>query len=453
MAAILPAADGAWAIGPGWLLQPDGQIARPDLPREAIVTGVLMDTGGHLWLHSTNSDFGGELQWVDDRGTYDLDDDQWRSMGRLDMLDAWERAPNGDVWVAQYQRTYHSFTSNPPQRWHAGQWNTYSGLIWMPPTKFDIFVQDGRHAWFAGPQAYTSYSLSTVDDGGTPDDTNDDVWTNYVTPTTAQCVAVDARGRPWYTDGQSVYRYDGAAWQVVEQGAHCDLVPAADGTMFAASDGRVLVVWPNDRRSWMPLHDLLKGHLDLVRSATSHNNLWAIAPDGGVWTASFYAYSHIIDRYDETGRTMVEMPFRQEQIDGPIEVDRYGHVWMVADGVLWRLSPRPEFSLDAVSQLWLLQPGNSSSQRLTLATVEGFNLPVTLSVTGLSAGVTAEVVPNPAPAGEVVMLTLSAGAAAPLGRTEATLLATSPTTSHTLLMTVAVLPQVHTRYLPLTPSD
>jgi hypothetical protein len=125
---------------------------------------------------------------------------------------------------------------------------------------------------------------------------------------------------------------------------------------------------------------------------------------------------------------------------------------MVVDGVLWRLSPRPDFSLDGVSQLWLLEPGGNSSQSLVLPTVEGFNLPVTLSLSGLPPGVTAQMAPNPARAGEVVTLTLSADAAAPLGRGEATLLASSPTTSHTLPVTVVVVPQVHVRYLPLIPG-
>lgn len=460
VAAILPTAEGTSAIGPGWLLPPDGQIARLDLPREALVSGVLMDASGHLWLHSTNSALGGGLQWVDDRGTYTLDDDQWQSVDRLDVLNAWDRAPNGDVWVGEFRRFYHSFRSEPPRRWHEGQWITYPGLGWTDnwarQDKFDIFAWDDRQAWFAGPQgelsSYSPYSIMSLDDGGTPEEASDDIWGEYATPTTAHCVAVDARGRPWYGDGQSVYRFDGTAWQLIEQDVRCDMVPAADGTMFVAGGGRVLVVWPDDSRSWMALDDLISDHLDLVRTATWRNSMWTIAAGGGVWTKHLHTASTTIDRYDENGWTAYEMPFRWEQIQGPIEVDGYGHVWMVVDGVLWRLSPRPDFSLDGVSQLWLLEPGGSSSQSLALPTVEGFNLPVTLSLSGLPPNVAAQITPNPAPAGEVVTLTLSADAAAPLGRGEATLLASSPTTSHTLPVAVVVVPQVHVRYLPLIPG-
>ncbi|MDX1687438.1 MAG: hypothetical protein R3248_05585, partial [Candidatus Promineifilaceae bacterium] len=230
VAALLPTAEGLWGIGPAWLLRPDLTVTRvEDGPRFRDVTDVVRTTEGVVFLHSLyEAPYSwGDMQSVDDQGTMRLDDDAWQFSTDLPILTAAEPAPAGDLWIAGYD---HYRVDEPvgPLRYHQGDW--YEVELPQFETVSDIFAEDDRHTWFAYPG-----EISRMDDGGTPVAQGDDVWTTYsvAMDSVPSAVASDALGRLWYGDNGGLHFYSAAGWQPynVEEGV-CDMVPAADGTLF-----------------------------------------------------------------------------------------------------------------------------------------------------------------------------------------------------------------------------
>ncbi len=197
-------------------------------------------------------------------------------------------------------------------RYHSGDRIEYpeSALIY-----YDIFAQDDRHTWFAAKGHVKGF-----DDGGTPADTGDDVWQELALPAAGEhpVVAVDVGGRLWYGDSNGLYRYDGSSWlSIYTDRGICDLAPAADGTLYAQlvdywSSGcqpfgdSVLAVRSDDTFGWPQfIETLVAQEPESVRSASRRNTLWAVAPDGAIWTVAASDSGSELHRRDDEGYAQV----------------------------------------------------------------------------------------------------------------------------------------------------
>jgi hypothetical protein len=130
-----------------------------------------------------------------------------------------------------------------------------------------------------------------------------------------------------------------------------------------------------------------------------------------------------------------------------IEVDQNNHVWL-ANGALWRMSPRPGFALEVHPHLWLMTPNDVRTGSIAVVDSAGFAEAVSLAIDGLPAGVAATIEPNPVLPGEKATLTLTA-AAAPLGAYDLMISGNSRFLAHERPFRLAVVERVYEMDLPL----
>jgi streptogramin lyase len=367
--ALLSTPEGVWALGPGWLMQPDYSLAIPtDAPRFKDLPDAAVGTDGKLWLYSGDLDqySFGAVQTLDDRGTLPLEDDAWQvrpadylpSLGYCEEISAFERSPDG-IWYASYCNA--RFPSDfKAVRYIDGTRIEYP-LFGPPPvfslqTVSDIFTQDARHTWFAVSDPDGARIIG-LDDRGTPADTTDDsVQTIPIGPIDEKIwVAVDARGQLWHSRASGLFRYTGSVWQLVYSATPvCDLVPAADGTLYAQAPkyGKtdceysdvVLTVHPDGKVDHLWIVDyLVQSQAATMRTARHRNNLWAIGSDAAIWyidrTTTLLG---ALRRRGVEGLTSYTLPVDIAAVRR-IEVDGRGHVWLLDGSRLWRMEgPAPK---------------------------------------------------------------------------------------------------------------
>lgn len=359
VAALYAGAQGLWAIGPSWLMLPERSVTVfTDAPRFEGVTDAVVAGGGTVWLHSGDSYRRTAVQTLTDSSTAALEDDVWQiqvphQWANCDSgsVTAWERA-GSDIWFASYCSRYEGLDIKI-RRLHRGEWIEY--LLPIQQKVTDIFAQDANHLWFGtvAPDWSTTESghVLGLDDHGTPADTSDDTWRDIpIGPAGGKVtVAVDAKGQLWHGQNSGLYRWDGTTWQsVFGKEAVCDLVPAADGTLYAqiapveqtrcdVSGGRVLIVHA-DGTLENQVEDVIvpvSRAFETVRTASRRNSLWTVAPDGAVWISAFGR----LYRFTSSSTLALEydLPFEAASVRR-LEADAFGHVWLVADAQLWRLA-------------------------------------------------------------------------------------------------------------------
>lgn len=103
------------------------------------------------------------------------------------------------------------------------------------------------------------------------------------------------------------------------------------------------------------------------------------------------------------------------------------------------ITNNPDFSLTATPAMVAVTQGASATSSIAVAATGGFTGSVTLSVTGLPAGVTATV--TPASPGTADTVTFAASAIASIGMTNVTITGTSGTLSHPVSIQLTVNPQ------------
>lgn len=479
---LLAGPDGRWAVGDGWILEPGATGAHvfPDIPAPQALVDVSTSTDGRAWIvtevvERNRWDYSkceSTLQLVDDNGTGRWDDDTWQSTEMGSWMRRSEPMPGGDMlYVMMFDERP---ITGPPrrcvvprlQRWHDGAFLTQ----YVPPfvnevaAIHDIYVQDNSRIWFAYSTPTGEASIAGISDRGTPEDNSDDLWVRYpLLPLNHGghiAVAVDAENRVWYADPTGVYRREGDQWRAIHNEGIQDLTPTASGAMLlhgrwdAASNdwtsNLATVVRADDSVApWATLAGFIALHLDLAQSAMRRNTQWQVADDGAVWYRRI-DYTTFLNRRDEAGLT--ESPRTYPANITSFAVGANNHVWARVDG-LWRLSPQPGFSLSAVPSHWLVAPGTAATARPLLESIEGFNQPVTLSVSGLPPQVAADFDPNPVVAGSPLTMTLAVEAGAALGSYTASLQADAYSVSHSVPLTVTVVSMVRTRWLPVLLHD
>jgi hypothetical protein len=467
--ALLPAASQPWAMGFGWLRQPDGTVyGFRDVPYYPNVNDIWLGEDGLVHVHSEPTDglpIHGLVEIVDDKGTAVLGDDEWQGGELISALYGTDRTPAGDLWIATaggYPPIFHLVRQ--PQ---GASINIPWPANWSPFVT-DIFAQDERRLWIA-----CRSGVLMLDDGGTPLEVEDDTWTEYPFSfsTSASTVAVDELGRLWYGNNRGLYHYTDGQWQLLPSDrdvnpAICDLIPAKGGVLFANIAGAdrdcevrselAMIVWPDfTMNETGDVRSLAATYRDLVRSATHRNRLWTVTPDGDIWFVytsekpygtTLYFLGHYGPSAGPSGATMYGVPFPSESVRA-IEVDANGHVWVVAESTLWRLSLRPDFDIPSISML--LAPGLTRQQVSHVRSIEGYHESIQLAVSGLPLGLTAQIEPDTVPAGAGFTLTVMADPAVELGTYTAELIGVSAGGVHTQTLTLVVMAEIHDSFLPV----
>lgn len=479
--ALLSTGNGVWAVGPGWLLPPTGALYDfQDTPATADLTDILVETTGTVWLATQGRTLQNDrLQTLQDQGTAILGDDRWLlhdpanqpTKTMTERFLAFEQAPGGDLWTAWagYVRVQVELYL---WRRHQGQWRKYP-LPRHDVVITDLFAQDDRQLWvaYADPATYPDAprGVLALNDQGTPANLSDDTWTDYPIRSTGTggVVAVDALGRLWYGNSSGLYRYASGQWQTHLENTICDLTPAGNGALFAQLAGpnadytqyscdhpdQWILPIGEEAGTSIRIDALVENYLDVVRSATHRNRLWTVAPDGAVWYVMSTeppagANRQVLHRRAATGLTTYTLPLLSNAVRR-LAVDANQHIWLLADGALWRVSPPADFQLTAQPNFWLVGLGASRHGRIIVTGQEGFNAAVTLTLSGLPSGVTATLSPNPIHPGNEVTVTMTAAPETALGFYPVTLIGASTNLTHTTALTVAVVTAVFAEHLPI----
>jgi hypothetical protein len=362
-----------------------------------------------------------------------------------------EPMPGGDLWVTAFNPSATEGSPWGPWRYHDGAWIQYH-LPLPENSNFMaafIFAESERATWFTYHSApLAEGGLLRLDDGGTPADLTDDVWSDHTGPILPWALAVAPSGEVWAGSRYvGLWRYDGVTWEAYDRNtANEEIAIAADGTVFAIDRLlRTLIVRPDGTRDVRWIDDLVLEEFDRLVTSPHRNNLWTVTPDGALWYVprEYQRCGSQVKRYDGAQFTAYDLPGCGM---GPLEIDENYHLFYAFSG-LWRLSPLPTFDLD--DQVWLLAPGSSRQRALAVHSVSGYSGTVTLALEDLPPGLNAAFDVNPVAAGGTTQLTLTAEASLAPGVYEATLAATDGEETRAARHTIIVAPEVHDVYAPL----
>lgn len=446
---LLPTAEGLWATGNNWLLKADGKtMIFSDGPYDSFIREFFVDGHGTRRLSSGY----GTIQIVDDMGTATIKDDSWAyDQSIYGSLDNLELVENGDFWMADYPSCYHCFPSI--ERYHNGHSIHYAQPNWESEN-FDIFAEDSRHTWFIfAILHWDAYGQTPViyhlDDGGTPANHEDDLWTGYPTPADAHketvtghhLVAVN-KGRLWYGHPTGVYQLQGQDWELITPETPYEFVTAADGTLIVSKgEGEVLLISPDGQQQVQTIASLVATRPELIRATTRRNHMWTVAPDGAIW---YWNDHRQLVRWHELDIQTFDAPVK----DPYIEVDRNNHVWLNYGGALWRMSPKPDFDISSGPLTWLMTPSESRTGNIIAVDISGHAEEIALSISDLPPGVSAEIAPAVVHAGKTAELTLTTEDV-PLGEYTFTIRGTSGEKTRIQTVKLYVVEEVHTLGLPL----
>lgn len=467
---LLAQPTGAWGISnTAQIALPDAStVSFADQPGNPYITNVISESDDLTWTLSASTNpqrmpLSARLEAIDVHATAALADDTWLQAEavHLTRLSAAERTPSGDLWIQGVVNggKAGAWPTGPYLR-HNGQWVDHYE---RPFCTSDIYAQNDRTIWFTAEDNSAAYpcnptTILKLDDAGTPASQEDDIWTSYPTPPEVinPSITVDSLGRLWLGDANGLYRFDGTTWESVgnEYGGQFEVHDLA-----ALPDGAVIVreCFANSLRvirsgdvNWLPLDAFIRQNYALVRATRHINSMWSVAPDDGVWYVAepFLGQGEKLYRYDGSERTSFGLPFPPSEITS-LDVDRNNHIWVAAANNLWRLAPRPDFHVDAGSAGWLLAPGQRRARLAPIIRQEGFARPVSLQVTGLPEGITAEIQPNPVTTQEAARITLSVSPQTPPGEYTATLHAESVLITHETPLRIIIAADVHEHWLPL----
>jgi len=450
VSAILPTAEGLWAAGTNWLLKPNGAtIAFVDVPFLPMVNQVIVDGHGNTWVQSSYEApyINGVMQVIDDHGTAPMWDDSGEVRGYADIVNTLAVAQNGDLWLAG-ESDWRVRTPFGPYRYHGQEW-----IPFLPEGDYlfvhDIFSEDERHTWFVYMESIyengsekTEVGVLGLDDGATPAEPDDDVWTKYPFGESKLPGVVAAYGEKlWYGDNTGIYLYQESTWKKISDRPANNLFPAADGTLFVnTNSSQVLVIEPGGSHSLQNLPDLIETRLSLIRTTTKRNRMWTVAADGAVW---YWHDDRQLGRRDDQGLQIYDSP-----VSYPfIEVDENNHVWQVSGGDLWRMAPGPDFRLSSGPVVWFVKPHDTYEAVISIMPIHGFNSKVLLSISGVPAGVTADLQPVEIMPGETAEVTLKIGDI-PLGESTFTISGTSDNLLHEKEVVLAVVDEAHDMWFP-----
>jgi hypothetical protein len=412
---------------------------------------------------------------LDDQGTTWLDDDQWERLLPSDGLASiilFDRLPGGDVWYATYE-----FTPLHTVPWveahlfqlSAGMLTSYAlpTLSYGVTNYHTLQIIDEQRVLVGYAHAYTATlwknGLALFSNGGTPQDPSDDQTQELQVDSdhAFAAVALDTRERFWYADNTGVYRYDNNSWgQISTSDTTCRLIPAADGAMLIV-DG-----WPHcgnvtNSIHWVSASNkvrnddialLVNSDIGLFQSTTLYNAQWAVAPDGAVWYLTREDDGFLrLHRYNGDQEFHYTTPLSAETAISTLEVDANNHVWITADGDLWRLSSgsQPDFVLALHPTTFLMAPGTVAKSAIMPTSQGGLLGNVTLEAQGLPPELSVSFSPNPLSVKRTGQFTITAASTVSEGLYTGQIVARLGSLSHAVAISITVTSDLHPEHLPL----
>lgn len=453
--ALLATDNGVWVVGSGYLVVPGLDENVHNAPRSATVTGVIADRNG-MWQANVGVSAPyseGTVGKLIDGGTVAREDDEWVRTGSGAWPWCWNVSPGGVLWVNFYYFYRGQLGCTDPWRVTADSRNIFELPADYPtPCVRAIFAESDGRAWFG-----TASTIYGVDDGGTPADPSDDVWSVLAIPDEATgsgiSVAVDAFGRIWYADTSGLYHHENGTWQRRSSKTYLNVTVAPDGTVFARvdddGDGDPVIVTfdPLGRRTDYTRDVLIRTQADLIRTTVQRNAIWSVAADGAIWWWSGSDLIRLAADGSETVLSEADLGFVPGHAPKyVVNVDRYNHLWFVADGDLWRYALPPDYAL--AESWWLGDRG--AARRVVISTMafEGYADPVTLRVEGLPPGVTLALDRNPVLPGESVGATLTVDDSVVLGTTPVMLIGDATLGERRAAITLLVAETIRDSFMP-----
>jgi ligand-binding sensor domain-containing protein len=449
---LLPTAEGLWVTGDNWLLKADGEsVVFSDVPNFNFYE-FFIDRHGIRRLSSDN----GTLQIFDDMGTATIKDDIWSFDDSMEgPFDNLELVENGDFWMGGKDKICFKYCTPWIARYHDGQAIDYEQPDWYYDfLNYDIFSEDSRHTWFVFAEQYWDgyYRIPVIyhlDDGGTPANHDDDVWTEYPTPADAHKefatnyhLVAAGNGRLWYGHPSGIYQKKSQNWELISAKTPYEFVMAKDGSLIVnTGEGKVLIISPNGQQVVYTIACLVASRPELVRSTIRRNQMWTVAADGAIW---YWNDQGQLVRWHELGVQTFDTPVE----DPYIEVDRNNHVWLNYRETLWRVSPKPDFDISSGPSTWLMMSSESRSGIITAVDISGYAEEIELSISDLPPGVSADIAPEVVHAGKTAVLTL-ASKDVPLGEYTFVIKGASGEKVRSRTVKLFVVEEVHTHNMPL----
>jgi hypothetical protein len=185
-----------------------------------------------------------------------------------------------------------------------------------------------------------------------------------------------------------------------------------------------------------------------VRSASRRNTLWAVAPDGAIWTVDASDSGFELHRRDDEGLRKFALPVDPGAVQR-LEVDAHNHVWLAANSQIWRMSGPLDFALQVEPGAWLLAPDRARQGQVRILSREGYSGVVSVSAIEPPADITVRFGADSVAAGQSVTLTLEAAPGSVPAVHRLVLSGTDGALTRTAALTVTVASELHEGFLPV----
>ncbi len=468
-AASSPQNDGTWTT----------YTTAHGLPSNSVWGGVVVDSAGNVWAGFEKG--GWNYPLPQNQLVSRLDGDTWVNY-ELPGCRVTALAAADDVYAGAY-------CPGPPSGAGGGlswsvddTWVTFTPADGLAGTYVTSIVPEGKtKVWVtAGYNIYYHPYINLLDHKGTADKA-DDEWTLYTPDLVSfETAAIDPDGNRWF-GGVPIQGFsDAGIWMLSADNQTwisytSDLATSARGIVFDAMGNawfeRGYGVTRFDGDTWTYYNsreEAIEANYDAIMTsfnphqAGAHSlpGLWVVEGRAGVWIirnndrnsregTSFY------DGDAWTIYTHENSSLTSNEVRG-VAVDQQGNVWFgteprynQAEGGVSKFTPPPDFSVNAVPGVVLIEPGWAATVDVSVLLDRGQVPTVTLAVSALPPTTSVIFSSNPVTPTTYSPLTITTTVTTPFGVYPLTVIATGAGMSRTTTITLHVVPNVYHYYWPV----
>jgi hypothetical protein len=442
------------------------------LPANNVWGGVAVDDDGQIWAGFENGDYSYPLptntliarlngsSWL----TYDL--------------------PGCRVWplVAEREVYAGTYCPGPPSNaggglsWFIdGAWINFTSVDGIRGMYLSAIAPEGNnHVWIAsGDFLYWHPYAELLDHKGTSDKA-DDEWKLYdftmYSVTNILSIAIDPQGKRWFgtNNGVWVLSADGFLWVnypaiLFQNASVSDIAFDSVGNVWFATGQRVVRFNGTNWTYYNSREKAIETNFAAIMTSYNRNRLnsiylpglWAVEDRAGVWIinadpggymtgASFYNGSQWITY------TSQNSGLGDDDLRG-LSIDRQQSIWFgTRDAGLSKYTPIPKISVEIKPSALLVELNQSIKVNTLVDRLRGWVPSVTLEITGLTSGITADFsshVVSP-PANITLTITTMTNTSPGIYPLTATAIGNTGMTS-TAQVTIVVASEVHRYYWPI----